>query len=243
MGRRTILMIAAVAVAALGTVLVFLYAQSANDRAQADQETVEVLVAKGDVSAGTSGSAAQDDGAFELKALTRESVAPGALSSVTPIEDQVALAPIFEGQQILAQQFGETAAASSSLPIPNGKLAVSVQLGDPERVAGFVQPGSKVAVFATVADGASGQRVRVLIPSVQVIAAGPTTLVSATQTDSSGNTNTEELPKALLTLAVDQRQAQKLILGQDQGSLYFGLLGSSSEVRSDSGVATDRLFD
>ena len=243
MGRRTILLIAALVVAALGTILVFLYAQNANDRAQADQDPVQVLVAKADVNAGTTGQGAQDAGAFELKTVTKGSVAPGALSTVTPIANQVALAPIFVGQQILSQQFGASASATSSLPIPKGKLAISVRLGDPERVAGFVQPGSNVAVFVTVAGGANTQAdaVRVLIPRVQVIAVGPTTVVSQVSQDDSGNTNTEELPKALLTLAVDQTQASKVILAQQKGAIYFGLLTNTSVVTPGAGVAVGSL--
>ena len=118
------------------------------------------------------------------------------------IEDQVAITTVFTGQQILSQQFGSTA-TTSGLPIPEGKMAVSVQLGDPERVAGFVQPGSEVAVFAVTQEiGGDLRTSQVLLPRVQVIAAGPSTVVSQTSTDASGNENTEEIPKAILTLAV-----------------------------------------
>ena len=43
------------------------------------------------------------------------------------------------------------AGTSGALPIPSGKVAMSVQLGDPQRVAGFVKPGSEIAVFVTIA--------------------------------------------------------------------------------------------
>ena len=36
--------------------------------------------------------------------------------------------------------------------IPDDKMAVSVELTDFERVAGFVNPGNEVAVFATALD-------------------------------------------------------------------------------------------
>jgi pilus assembly protein CpaB len=47
MGRRTMLLVAAFVVAALGTTLVFLYVNGVNDRAVADQKQVRVLVATG----------------------------------------------------------------------------------------------------------------------------------------------------------------------------------------------------
>ena len=55
MGRRTVLLIAALVVAALGTALVWMYANRADERAQADAAPVEVLVATSDIGAGTSG--------------------------------------------------------------------------------------------------------------------------------------------------------------------------------------------
>ena len=241
MGRRTALLTAALVVAALGTLLVFLYAKGADDRARADQELVEVLVAKSDIRVGTSAQAAQTAGSFELKQVAAETVAPGALSDVTAVADQVALATIYTGQQVLSQQFG-AAGSSSGLPIPEGKMAVSVQLGDPQRVAGFVQPGSDVAVFVTIPGSNGKLATRVLIPRVEVIAAGPTTLVALTSKDSSGNQNTEELPRAILTLAVDQRQAEKLIYGSSNGEAYFGLLDDDSDVAGGAGVTLDNLF-
>ena len=225
MGRRTILLIAALVVAALGTVLVFLYAQGANDRATADNKPVDVLVASSQIASGTSGSAAQSAGAFKTQSVPKSAVAPGALTSSDSIKSELALSTIFPGQQIIAAQWGSTPESTSSLPIPKGKIAVSIQLGDPARVAGFVQPGSNVAVFSTLAAAT-----QLLVPSVEVIATGPTTLVSATSTDTSGNTNTEQLPKALMTLAVSQADAQKIIFASQQGELYFGLLTTTSKV-------------
>ncbi len=127
-------------------------------------------------------------------------------------------------------------ATRSNLPIPEGKLAVSVQLADPARVAGFVAPGSEVAIFLTIEGGrgADSEVTRVLLPKVQVIATGATTLVS-TITTAEGETQTEELPKALLTLAVSQSEAQKVVYGSQHGQMYFGLLTADSKIdRSDS---------
>jgi len=239
MGRRTILLVAALVVAALGTVLVFLYAQGANNRAQADNDPVTVLVATSTISTGTSASEAKKSGAIDTAEVPRSALVPGALTSTDGLSGQVALTPVYEGQQLLAQQFGATSSVStSSLPIPKGKLAVSVQLADPARVAGFVQPGSSVAVFASM----GSDQTRLLLSRVQVIAAGPTTLVSAAG-DAAGDENTEELPKALLTLAVSQKEAQKVIYASQNGQLYFGLLTSTSAVAPASGTDDANLFD
>ncbi|MDQ1624872.1 MAG: pilus assembly protein CpaB [Actinomycetota bacterium] len=245
MGRRTLLLVAALAVAAIGTTMVFLYVNGVNDRAIADQQPVQVLVATAPIAAGTSAQDAQSAGALEKRTVSRASAAQGALSDISPIADKVALAPIFVGEQILQDKFGDRTAANA-LPIPDGKLAVSVQLGDPARVAGFVEPGAEVAIFLTIAPGrgGSGQEVtRVLLPKVQVIAAGATTVVSTTTT-AQGETQTEQLPKALLTLAVNQSEAQKVVYGSQHGQMYFGLLTKDSKIdKSDAGVNLQNLFD
>jgi pilus assembly protein CpaB len=244
MGRRTFLLIAALAVAAVGTTMVYLYVNGVNDRALADQHPVQVLVATAPIAAGTTAAQAQSAGALEKRTVARSSVAPGALSTITPITDKVALAPIFVGEQIIEGKFGQPG-STSNLPIPEGKLAVSVQLADPARVAGFVSPGSEVAIFLTIGGGrgANGEVTRVLLSKVQVIATGATTVVSTTTT-ASGQTQTEELPKALLTLAVSQSEAQKVVYGSQHGQMYFGLLTPDSTIdRSDAGVTAENLFD
>jgi len=253
MGRRTVLLIVAVLIAALGTTLVFVYANNANDRALADQKPVKVLFAKSAIAPGVSASDASKAGAFELREIASKSVAPGALSDITPIADKVALAQIFPGEQIIAAKFGDRGAISS-LPIPGDKVGISVQLGDPARVAGFVQPGSSVAVFVTMSGGQGGSTAanqqqaqnftRVLLPKVEVIAVGPSTFTTTTSSNSTtGQTNTEQVPKAILTLALDQVDAQKLIYASQNGQLYFALLTADSKVAPGGPTTADNLFN
>ncbi len=241
MGRRTLLLIAALVIAAVGTVLIFVYVRSADERAQADAEPVEVLVATQEVPAGTTASEASAAGAFEQQTLPASAVADGALDDISIISDQVAQSTIYPGQQVLAQMFS-TNESTSSLQVPKGELAISVQLGDPERVAGFVVPGSDVAIFATLPQTASGEATRVLLPEVEVIGVGATTLSTQTVTTDEGDSTTEEIPLAILTLSVSQDEAQKVINAQSGGALYFGLLGDGTRVRASGPTTTQNLF-
>jgi pilus assembly protein CpaB len=230
MGRRTLLLIAALVVAALGTGLVFLYAQNAQNNAKAGQELVTVLVAKSKIELGTTGSAASSAGAFQETQVARDTVVPGALSDASPLANLVALVPIFPGQQIIQPQWGQSA-STGGLAVPAGKVAIAVQLGDPQRVAGFVTPGSQIAIFTygnTAPPGKGGSAplttvpgVKLLLTGIDVIAVGPTTTVQST----SGQANNQQVPTAILTLAVTQAEAQKIILasGQVGGSQYNGL--------------------
>jgi pilus assembly protein CpaB len=161
------------------------------------------------------------------------------LSSVDPIKEYVALTSVFPGQQLIAGMFGATAAVDASIAIPPGQIAVSFSFGDPNRVAGFVQPGSDVAIFLTSSLVGGTQTTRILLPKATVIAVGPTTV---TPPANASQANTEALPKALLTLALTQRQAEKLIFASGSGSLYLGLLNDKSKITPGAGTNAKNLF-
>ena len=247
MGRRTLLLIAAVVLAGLGATLVLLYAHGADERAAQGQTLRSVLVAKTQIPAGTTGGALSGSSLVEVRQVASNSVVPGALTDLSSVRTLVALAPIFAGEQLLQQQFGSSA-GSASLPIPDGKMAVSVQLGDPERVAGFVTNGSEVAVFVTVANTDPNTQARlpdateVLLTRVTVIGVGNTSVVTQTSTDTTGQQNTEQIPKTILTLAVTQDQATRLIHAAQKGALYFALLTPTSKVSPGGRVDSSNLL-
>jgi pilus assembly protein CpaB len=242
MGRRTLLLLAALVVAGVGTALVFVYASSANARALHGQHPVEVLVAKTRIPVGTSALQATQKGMFEKKTIARAAATPGALAptALATLDGKVALADIYPGEQILPVKFG-IAAQTSGLPIPPGLMAVSVQLGDPARVAGFVAPGSVVAVFATLSPsgGTGGTSTRLLLPKALVVGVGPTTVGSTP-----ANANPEQqLPRTVLTVALAQKDAQKLVFAAQQGQVYLALLTTSSVVTPDLGITRQNLFN
>lgn len=241
MNRRIALLVSALLIAGLGTTLVFLYVRSADNRAIKAQAPVTLLVAKLPIAAGTKVLDAANAGAFESKSIPAEAVQPGALSSVQALAGSVAVAPIFPGQQILGAMFGTnvTASAVAGLDLPPGKIAVSVQFGDPQRVAGFVLPGSDVVVFLSGVIGGAPDTTRVLIPRARVVAAGPTTVLPPSDPTKA---NVEPFPKALLTLALTQKDASKIIYASTKGTLYLGLLNGASVTAPDGGVSAASLF-
>jgi len=239
-GRRLALLIAAILVAALGTSLVFFYAKKADDRAIADQKPVTVLVAKTSIAAGTRVIDAANSGAFQTKELPESAVVPGALSSVDPVANQVVIGTIYAGQQLLAGMFGATAGTDSALNIPPGMIAASFSFGDPQRVAGFVSPGSKVCIFLTSTLEKNVSSTRILLSSVTVLAVGPTTI---TPPSDPAKANPEAQPRAMLTLALTQKQAEKVIFAQSSGgAMYLGLLNDRSQIRPGSGVNAKNVF-
>ncbi len=142
MARRSVLLAIAIVTALVGTMLIVLYVQGIDNRATQGQELVEVLVAKDVVSAGESVADAEAAGKFEKADVRREDMVPGALSSSASVNGLVATGNIYPGEQLIADRFG-TLSDTESLVIPDDKLAMSVELTDPERVAGFVNPGPR----------------------------------------------------------------------------------------------------
>lgn len=251
MGRRSVLLIVAVIIAAVGAALVFLYVQGVDNRAIAGQERVEVLSATEVIAAGESVADAQAAGKLELASVPTDDLLDGALDSTETIKDKLALTAIYPKEQIVAAKFG-AAGTTQTITIPKKTMAISVQLDDPSRVAGFVTPGSSVAIFVSaeperiLPDGSTRPLpdfTRLLLPKVQVIGVGDTTLLSTTKTDTTGEQTTEQIPKTLLTLSLTQAQAEKVIYGSKNGTLTFGLLNDESTVRPSSGVELTDLFD
>ncbi|MDQ1605633.1 MAG: pilus assembly protein CpaB, partial [Actinomycetota bacterium] len=237
MGRRVALLISAIVIAAIGTTLVYLYAKNANDRAIADQSPVTVLVAAENISAGTTADQAVAAGSMVLKKVASNDQATGVVGNPAALQGQVALGTIFQGQQIVSAMFGSAAnAGTTDLQIPKGLIAASFSFQDPNRVAGFLQAGSKVAVWVTTAAGnTSGDTTtRLLLARVQILAVGATTISPAVDPTKA---NPEAPPRALMTLALTQREAEKLVHAQTLGDLYLGLLSDSSKVSTtDKGV-------
>jgi pilus assembly protein CpaB len=239
MDRRRILIVAAAVVAALGVVLVLLYVRGADHRAQRRFQTVKVLTATAQINPGE--SLQQAAGKLELRAVTRNELLAGYQTSTSALSGQVAQTTIYPGEQIIASKFATTAAPTSPLAIPPRMMAISVNLTDPSRVAGFVQPGSTVAIFLNGNEG--GQSfTRLLLPKVTVLGVGSTTPVSTTTTNAQGQQSTEQLPRTLLTLAVDQTDAQKVLFAQSNGELALGLLTDNSLVAPRPATTVSSLF-
>jgi len=215
MSRRAILVVVALVVAALSTALLTIYVRDADARADEGKDLVSVLVASEEIPAGQTGQQINDSGAVDVVSVPAEVANPDALSEITDTyKNQFTDAVIYPGEQINKNRFKRT--ANSRLGIDEGQIAVAIPLDDAARVAGYVEPGSEVAVFVTLDnDGAS--ETRLLLKRVKVLATG---------TDQAGSEN----EGALLTVQVDQTQAQDLIYAQANGRLYIALLDPNTEL-------------
>jgi pilus assembly protein CpaB len=240
MDRRKALLAVAAVIAALGTLLVFLYVRGADNRADERYGAVQVLRVVKQIPQGETVEAAQAAGKIETSSVSQKDLLPDALTGTEPIAGKVAITAIYPGEQLISSKFGATGAASA-LTIPKGKIAISINLSDPARVAGFVNPGDKVAIFMNGSAG-GGTFSRLLLPNVEVIGAGTTTVVNTTTTDPTGAQTTDALPKTLLTLAVSQGEAERVLYAAGNGDLAFGLMNKDSQVAVSKGTNEANLF-
>ncbi|HEX6351431.1 RcpC/CpaB family pilus assembly protein [Actinophytocola sp.] len=198
--------------ATVGTLAVVYYVRQADARALAGKNAVTVLVADQLVPAGTSAGDAQRSGVLRAEPMPVDSVPADALGAVGPdVAPLVAAADIQPGQLVLRTLFVDKAPASSPLPIPAGRVAVTVQLGLPQDVAGYVTPGAEVAVFDTGTDGA---RPLLLIPRIAVLAVGPAEVDGQPAPDAAAG--------VLLTFAASAEEAELLV--HRAASLHLALL-------------------
>jgi pilus assembly protein CpaB len=245
--RRSILLVGlAVLLAAIGALSVLYYVRQADARAVAGKEAVRVLVAADRVPAGTTAGAARSAGLFMAEPMPAESVPADALGGIGPdIAALVAGADIQPGQLVLRSLFVAKSPSTTGLPIPDGKVAVTVALGVTQQVAGYVRAGSTVAVFDTRGGGitpnSSGVATTgVLLAKVGVLAVGPAPAGGPPTTKSTSD-GASTNAQVMLTFAVDTAQAERLILASQTGSLHLALLTDRAAVTPGARLDTTSL--
>ena len=238
MGRRTLLLIASILVAALGTALIWLYVQGADSRAAAGTAQVEVLVAANTVKAGQLASLVKPE-----QRLLPQTVVDGLGGSLVTNRAQIkgyTRTDVVAGLPLLRGQFsGEAPAEAPALDgLPPDMVAMQVTLPDPQRLVGLLQAGSRIRVYAGLQDKKNDKEkyAAVLFNSVLVLQAGiPTTApapaaAGGSGTGTTGGASTANVPQAIVTLALTNRQAKSLVYAQSAAggaaALYFGLLGT-----------------
>jgi pilus assembly protein CpaB len=221
MGRRTLLVIASVLVAAAGTAMIWLYVQGADSRARGKwQNLVTVLVATDVIPVGADATA--------LEAVTEPEQVPAdfftrddpPVTSLKALKQRTTKLPVLKGQFLVSGQFDE-----HNIPTGVGKkgMVVSIMMQDPNRVASLLRPGSRVAVF-TVTDAKGATSVENLFPELTVLGVGDTTAYVDSQGTSPPIGSQDNVPSAMVTLDVTGPEATKLIAWS--GHLYFTLLGA-----------------
>jgi Flp pilus assembly protein CpaB len=258
MKRRIGLIVLAIVLALVGTVAVYSYAHNADKRAVDATRSTNVLYANKQIPAGTTwGDAVKGDYFTQEKVPVDAAPSTAVADTAESIPaDEVATGAIASGQIVVRQMFGAKTASTGILAIPKGKMAVSVTLPANADVAGFVQSGSQVAIYSTFKlNNAQGSTVpkggatgggtdvyatKMLLPRVDVIATSQD--APSDLNGGKSSTNNTSPSNLLVTMALSQADAERMILAQQIGQLYLALLSDSSVTAADGGVVNAAIF-
>jgi pilus assembly protein CpaB len=259
--RRLLTVILAVLLALAGTAGVLVYVHGATKRALEGQRAVAVLVARQTIPAGTSAGSALHQRLLTSQELPASAVPADAVQSLAGGLSSLVLSSALQPGQLLLRPMLETAAAATAqgtLAIPRGMVAVTVPLCLPAAVAGYVQAGSEVAVFDTYGGknsnvqancGQSGPsapqsqaggavRTRIVLPRAMVLSVGAAGAAASRSagllsSGSSSSSTSSASATQLVTFAVRQADAERLILISETGVAYLALLTPSSQTGFD----------
>jgi pilus assembly protein CpaB len=214
---------AAILLALVGALLVFTYVGNAEERAVSGLEPIDVLVVQGAVPAGTPVEQLRDHLAVE--SLPRASVAKSALSDLEGTAGTVTSTILIPGEQLLAERLvaSDDAKESGPVEVPKGLQEVALQLEPQRVVGGGIAPGDQVGVFISFEDGglkdSPGETTQLVFHKtlVTVVQRAP----QATKED--GQPDVQALPQGsmVVTLAVDDRTAQKMVFGAEFGRVWL----------------------
>ena len=246
MDRRRILLVVAVIVAALGAGLVFVYAQDAEDRAQEQITTRNVLVATQVIAPGESASDAANASKLLSKPISTQEILLGSSNEGADFTDTVALTTIYPGEQLLTQRFGtiDQVASETGLVVPEGMTATAITLDDTSRISGFTPAGTRVGVFITgTFEGATQPEVRVLFKQVLILANGLVTVAPQIGPDGQPVVSGDSAALSQYVLALSARDAARLKLAQDLGDISLVLLPPDTSLKIGDPVTPGDIFE
>ena len=238
MTRRILGVLLAIILADIGTGAVLLYVYTAKNSVAEGQTAVKVLVATQRIPAGTSGESIRGRNLVEEIVMPAATVPGDTLTAIVNELDKLVLTHDVQPRQLMLKgMFGAATRLSGGIAVPEKMLALSVKTAVEEEVGGFVRPGSQVAVFVTFEPSDGKPVTKLLLPRVETLAVGAYgrdgVTSSQKESDDEKNSGTVTL---LVTVAVSQADAERLVHAMRYGEIYLALLTDTSEVRPGSGV-------
>ncbi len=231
MRSRGLVIAVAFLLAMSATFVVYLYMRGVEQRSTGGS-MVAVVVAAEDIPAGTQLDELIAEDEFDTLRVPEDAVVRGAVTTVEDLRGRQTSAPILAGEQISTTRLqGSEQLPGGNLGIPQGYQALTLPLDSPRLAGGAIQQGDRVTIYGTFTNVASSKgnspaATVTLVPDVEVL--------DVTTTEVTGETTqTSEM----VTLALKARDAQSVVFGQEQGSVWMSLL-PPNEKGSDSGTTT-----
>lgn len=223
--RRAPVVVAAVVIGAAAAIAVWSYLGQAEERAFDGAQLRPVFVVKAPIRQGTAADLVIADGRIGTDRIPSKFLPPNALTNLETIRGKVTATGLLAGQILSVDYFaGAKASSVFAQKIPEGQVAISVQVDAVHGVANLVRPGDRVHILVVSPEGS-----KTLFQNVDVIAVG-TDSSTAPSTGPRPATNAEE--NGLVTFAVPLAAAQKIALAASTpgGSLYLTLVPPDAPV-------------
>lgn len=214
---------------ALGVAIgVLIYSQNLDKKYQDDTARSNAYFVIREIPEGTSLADVFSLGFVERREVLKETLSSAAITTPpSGSENSYSQKDISLGQLLLINDFGSLQISTSGLLIPSGKVAISVRLGDVERVAPFLRPGNEVSIFATgPAVKGSGTVTKSIISRTQIIGIGEARFTGGQEYIPTGDVS-------IITFAINSSEAGKFILASKTLTLHLALLDRDSVVPSD----------
>ena len=176
--RSNLLVLAGIAFFVVGVVIVALLSRDSGNGSSTAAGTVDVLVAKEDIPAGTNGDDAIAK--VEVRRVNASDRQPDALSTPSQLSNQIFTLKFSKGEQIRSGGL-KVRSISPSVQVPAGKEAIAVDVPFVAGGAGYLAPGDLVNVYQVIpapVQGTSGgaadlaastPRTQLLLTNVKVI--------------------------------------------------------------------------
>jgi pilus assembly protein CpaB len=215
MGRVRVFLVLALAVTAGGVFAYGTYNYVQNlPKAQATMPTRPVVVAASDLDVGA--EIQRED--VRVVDWPQSAVPQQAISDPNEVVGRGVVVPFVQNEPILAAKLASKDAGGGLPPaIPPGLRAVSVRVNEVIGVAGYVLPGTRVDVLATVNPTDQHQDItsKVILTNVQVLAAG-----TKIERDVEKN---KPMPVSVVTLLVAPEESERLTLASSEGKIQLAL--------------------
>lgn len=202
-----------------------------------DEPTVAAYVADGDIAAGAGAETVRGS---VSEAQVPESLAPASrITDLAEIDGQEVLRPIAAGEILTGGQLSRPGPAAGGLVVPAGYEALSVEAEPAPGVQGYVTPGDRVNVYATVegeegaapsegaasAPGGDGGFTQLVLGHVEVLAVTRGTLTGESQSPEQANA----AEGIVLLLQVRPQDAPVLVHARRNGELWFSLVNPGDD--------------
>lgn len=229
--KRTVIVVAAVVVAAVAAFANYAYLNSVQDRAYDNAERVRVFVVAQNIAKGLPGEQALQQELIKADEIPREFRPGTSITDTTTIRGKVALSDLSVGQVVVDGMFVDpkVAQVSFSQRIPQGQVAVTVSVDQVRGVAGLLVPGDKVNLL--VSDGVAR---RYLYQNVNILAIGTSAAPQAGEAQAAVNPGSN-----LITFAVPPVAAARIV---SAGDIYLTLVPPDNQAVPVPPVGPENLF-